>query len=153
MDTTTLVNEISQRESRIDKSYFKTFSGIIKLTEIVLTVICLILVSSWYRFILCITLIVTLVCCCIYFFQLQKKIKKWALIEFYVTGTTAGLHVIGMATQFLLLHIVDGIFICVVSLVYAVGTYLLHREHKLQLPEVVGNNFSNTVRETQVFST
>lgn len=76
-----------------------------------------------------------------------------------MTGTTAGLHVIGMATEFLLLHIVDGIFICIVFLVYAAGTYLLHREQKSQLldmkdlPEVVGNNFNKAVREIQVFST
>lgn len=76
-----------------------------------------------------------------------------------MTGTTAGLHVIGMATQFLLLHIVDGIFIFIVFLVYAAETYLLHRENKSQhldikgLPEVVGNNFNKTVRETQVSST
>lgn len=157
MDTTTLVDGIAQKQSRIDKSYFKTFSGILKVTEIVLTIICLILVSTWFRFILYLTLILTLVCSSVYFFRLRNKIKRWTFIELYVTGTVAGLFVIGMAIQFLLLHFVDGILSCVAGLVYSVGTYMLYRDFRSQIlekngvAEVVESNFNRTVQKITVF--
>lgn len=158
MDTTTLVDGITLKESRIDKNYFiKTFPGVLKLLEIVLNVICLIIISGWFRFILCITLILTLICASVYLFKIRKKIKKWVMFEFYVTGVVAGLFVIGMVLQFISFHFVDGIFSCITCLVYAVGTYLAYREHRSEVlqasgvTEVVESNFNKTIQNIQVF--
>lgn len=157
MDTTVLVDGITQKESRIDKTYFKTFPGIIKLAEIALTIICLVMVSSWFRFILCIIFILTLICTSAHLFRIRKKIKKWALIEFYVTGVVTGLFVVGMVTQFLSLHFVDGIFSAISCLAYAVGTYLLYREQRSEVleasgvTEVVESNFNRTIQNIPVF--
>lgn len=156
MDNKNLIGGIAQKESRIDKCYFKTFPGVIQLAQLGLSTICIIIVSSWFRFILGIIIVMSLICISMHAFRLKKKFKKWILIEFFATGVMAGLFFIGMVTQFLFLHFIGGIFCSVGCLAYAIGTYLLYRLQRNEvlegsgLTQIVENNFNRSIQSISV---
>nr|CAH0106289.1 unnamed protein product [Daphnia galeata] len=137
---------------QLNPGYFTTFSGILKLIEILFAVICMSCASpawkpgtSWFLFVVVICFILTLFWIFAHLLSLVNSLKigaSWLSIEYgynvvasilYFTAFIVQLAVWAPASSYFTnSNVAAGVFALFNFVVYAFATFLLHREVKNQ---------------------
>lgn len=138
---------------KINKEYFLTTPGKLKILEITFGIICMALAAPayhsgthWFLFAVTISFIGTLIWIFVYLLSIREALTlplDWVLSEYVNTGVFTILYGTGFIVQLIVAptlshhrvpNIVAGVFGIFNTIVYSYATYLLHKDWSMKTP-------------------